>query len=402
MKSRPWDRGKWPCASASVASSTGAPRNYHPIDTRCHFLPPHAGLLEAMAEDLEVANALATPIPLLARDGNTYTLTPDLLAFSGQGPALAAPPHAFIVNTLNAHPVLGTVGLLHSHRAVFPLTFGSPDDTDDWSLCDWCDQCHRKGGLSVWVDAFEPAGGILGCEALVAALLGKVDAVEVAPGPRTQPLLPWVYRLWDAGFLLPLVGASGKDSNRVALGSTRTYVHIDGDVLPNGWVEAIRSGHTFATSGPLLDFQVNDCRPGATVADDGAVHVVARAASVTPFERLELVCRGETIATAEPEMNRDTGTWSAAIDQDFTPAESCWIAARCIGKAGGFAHTSPVRIHIQGLSLSQRPDAAAALVNLVRQTREWAETHGRYTNVKRRDQLFARCDEAMEVLERSV
>ena len=58
-------------------------------------------------EDLDVANALATTLLLLARDGNTYTLTPDLLAFSGQESALAAPPHAFIVNTMNSHPVLG-------------------------------------------------------------------------------------------------------------------------------------------------------------------------------------------------------------------------------------------------------------------------------------------------------
>src|SRR5207237_291298 len=81
---------------------------------------------------------------------------------------------------------------------------------DDWSVCDWCDQCHRKGGLVVWVDAFEPAGGLVGGEALVAAVLGKIDAVEVSPEPRKTPLLPWVYRLWDAGFRVPLVGASGK------------------------------------------------------------------------------------------------------------------------------------------------------------------------------------------------
>ena len=141
------------------------------------------------------------------------------------------------MNTLNTHPVLGTVALLHSHRPVLPLAFGG-EETDDWSICDWCDQCHRKGGLTVWVDAFEPAGGLVGGEALVAAILGKIDAIEVTGRPRKSPLLPWVYRLWDAGFLIPLVGASGKDSNRIALGQMRTLA--DCRELP--WIEAVRVG----------------------------------------------------------------------------------------------------------------------------------------------------------------
>jgi len=66
-------------------------------------------------------------------------------------------------------------------------------------------------------------------------LLGKIDAIEVTGDPRKVPLLPWVYRLWDAGFLVPLVGASGKDSNRGVLGSTRTYADVSwraGAVIP--------------------------------------------------------------------------------------------------------------------------------------------------------------------------
>ena len=54
------------------------------VDTRCHFLTPHAALLEAQAEGLDVVNLLATPFPVLALDANTYTTTPNLLAFSGQ------------------------------------------------------------------------------------------------------------------------------------------------------------------------------------------------------------------------------------------------------------------------------------------------------------------------------
>ena len=41
--------------------------------------------------------------------------------------------------------------------------------------------------------------------------------------------MPWVYRLWDAGVLVPLVGGSGKDSNRMAIGAMRTYARVTGE-----------------------------------------------------------------------------------------------------------------------------------------------------------------------------
>jgi hypothetical protein len=45
------------------------------------------------------------------------------------------------------------------------------------------------------------------------------------------------------------------------------------------------------------------------------------------------------------------------------------------------------------------PEAAAALAKLVEQTREWAERAGRYAHPKRREQLLARCAEAVAKLE---
>jgi hypothetical protein len=376
-----------------VFNSRGA--DYHPGDTRCHFIAPHAGLLEAMAEDLDVVNALATPFSMLALDGNTYTTVPDLLAFSGQQPALTAEPnHSFAVNTLNAHPVLGKVGLLHSHRAVFPLAFGGPEGTDDWSICDWCDQCHRKGGLTVWVDAFEPAGELIGGEALIAAILGKIDAIEIDPGPRTRPLLPWLYRLWNVGMMVPLVGGSGKDSNRTPLGAVRTYAHVPGEFSPQAWIEAIRGGRTFVASAPLVEFQVDGHHPGEIVDASGEVMIAAKAESLGPFERLEIIANGEVIASAPPRFIQDPGNWSAELQHGCTQARSCWVAARCIGKAG-FAHTSPIVVRVHNQPSPPQTEAATALRKLVEQTREWGECHACYNNAKRREQLLGRCDEAL-------
>ena len=125
-------------------------------DIRAHFLDPHSALLEAAAEDLAVVNLLACETRMAANDGTTYMVCPNLHAFSGQRVCLEREGHVVAVNTLNHHPVLGTLGLLFCHRPVFPLSFGGSGHTDDWSLADWCGQCHRKNGLIFWANAFDP------------------------------------------------------------------------------------------------------------------------------------------------------------------------------------------------------------------------------------------------------
>src|SRR5439155_24806982 len=128
------------------------------------------------------------------------------------------------VNTLNEHPVLGTVALLNSHRPVFPLRFGAPDALDDWSVADWCDQCHRKAGLVVWPDLprltpEHPQG-----EALAALFLGKIDDYELGPiGEPYGDALVNYHRLLECGLRPVLVGGSGKGTNAAVLGSMRTY-----------------------------------------------------------------------------------------------------------------------------------------------------------------------------------
>jgi hypothetical protein len=273
---------------------------------------------------------------------------------------------------LNAHPALGTVALLNSHRPVFPLTFGG-EDPDDWGICDWCDQCHRKGGLVVWVEAFQRHAGLVGGEALVAALLGKIDAIEVTGGTRSA-VLPWVYRLWTAGYPIPLVGASGKDSNRVPLGAVRTYAKPDAPGY-RGWAEAVRAGRSFVTAGPLLTFAV----------EGGRARVSAR--SLARFDTLELLSDGEV--TAKAEVGRDEPAFVAELD---APVAAGWLAARCLPTgSAAFAHTSPVRL---GPS-ARTGEAAAALRPLVEATREWAEVAGRYANPRRKQALLDRCADAL-------
>ncbi len=356
------------------------------VDSRAHFLSPHAAALDGATEGLDVVNVLARASSVLARDGNTYPVFRNLAEFSGQQPALTAHGCEVVVNTLNTHPSLGSLGLLNSHRVVHPLAFGGADGPDDWSLCDWADQCHRKNGLVVWVDAFRPEAGLMGGEALVALILGKIDAVEFDSGPRTQPFLPWLYRLWNAGFPVPLVGGSGKESNRTALGAMRTYARPSPD--KPGWIEAVRAGRTFITNGPLLNLSVDGDAATATVE------------SAVPFEKLELIGNGRVLGIAAVEVG---DRFTAKLETPL-PGGLAWIAARCVGGTpsrlypGGpvFAHTSPWVLST--IAPADRPAALRALNECVASTLAWIETEGNFGSPKSKEHLLDHCERAMAIL----
>src|SRR5262249_3842469 len=76
-------------------------QRWYSSDTRAHFLTPHAALLEGAAEDLAIVQLLATESKLRGPYGKDYVAVPNLVAFSGQHPALESPGHLVVVNTLN-------------------------------------------------------------------------------------------------------------------------------------------------------------------------------------------------------------------------------------------------------------------------------------------------------------
>ena len=344
-------------------------KGWYSGDLRCHYLSPHAALLEGAAEDLAVTNLLALERPASATDPAAFS---NLLAFSGTRPCLEIPGHLVAVNTLNAHPVLGTVSLLDSHRPVFPLRFGAPDKLDDWSVADWCDQCHRKRGLVVWPDLPRMTKDAPQGEALAALMLGKIDAFEISrfDSPEPAALQDW-YRLLDCGVRLPLAGSSGKESNAVALGAVRTYAHLaEGQPFAFApWIDAVKAGRTFVTNGPLL-FLTADCvEPGSTLrlpTEGKRLNIRVLAESATPFDQVDVLLNGKPIAT-----------WSGSGETSLDVNESGWLAARCWGQtrlADGqhvYAHTSPIYVQVEGRPLVPGRQTVEPLVAILERTREW-------------------------------
>ncbi len=361
-------------------------------DTRCLYLPPHAALLEGAAEDLAVVNLLAVERP---PSPGTPAWVSNLLAFSGTQPCLDTAGHLVAVNTLNAHPFLGTMSLLDSHRPVFPLRFGEPDGLDNWSVADWCDQCHRKRGLVVWPHLRRLRPETPQGEALAAVLLGKVDAFEISyfDDPEPEVLGDW-YRLLDCGLRVPLAGGSGKDRNSVALGAVRTYAHL-AEGQPFGytaWIDAVKAGRTFITNGPLLTIIADGCGPGTTLRlppEGRRIPVRIEVKSTAPFDRVELLLNGGVVATKEASGNRQY----ALLEVELEPKETAWLAARCWGRdrlPDGqyvYAHSSPIYFKAEGSPLAPSAETAAQLLTILDRTMEWVTKEARCETEQQRVHL---------------
>jgi len=342
--------------------------------------------------------------------GESVKAIPNLLAFSGQEFALSVSGHGVAVNTLNRHPVLGTLALLNCHRVVYPLSFGGADGGDDWTLADWCDQCHRKAGVVVWADTAHPhpEGGY--GEVLADLVLGKIDAFELDhyDGSPFDSVPDWT-RLLNSGIKVPLVGASGKDSNGRALGVMRTYAHLQpGEPLTyKNWIEAVRAGRTFATNGPLVSLTVNGAEPsGATlqVSSEEFVSIHAEARSWLPFDHLVVTFNGSSLEFIGPS---EGPPYCATVDISRPLGQSGWLTASCVGDTQIadrpaaqrlFACTSPLYLDCADRPLLPRDDAVRSLVADLDSGLRWVHEHARCDLKKGRQRLANIFLDAKQVL----
>jgi hypothetical protein len=362
-------------------------------DCRVHHMAPHSTLVEAAAEDLDLVNLLVEARRFLSQDGNTFQSLTNMLAFSGQVPALEQNGRAVAVNTLNSHPVLGQLALLHAHRPIYPLSFGPPDEPDDWSLADWCQQCHRKNGFVVWANPLKSEGALVGGEGLTMAILGKLDALEFDGQARKVSLIPLWYRLLNCGFRIPLVGSSAKDSNRGVLGWPRTFAKVqqrkENDFA--NWFDGFRNSASFVTNGPMLRLDLGDY---------ASVEVVAE--SVFPFDKVELVLNGKVLTSATASQQGEL--WQANLAQAIPANSTGWLATRIIASGTSpvapsqqlFAHTNPV--WLKEAAEPAPEESVKFLADAVKLTRNWFEEHGHFTKPVRKQQHMDRCDEALAIL----
>lgn len=342
-------------------------RGWVTADTHVHFLSPHSARLEGAGEGVNVVNLLASQWgELMTNAGDFDGTTFGAKEAGGDGEYLVR------VGTENRQMVLGHISLLgYEGGIIAPMTTAGPPeaalgDPAGALLTDWARQCKRQGGLVVLPHFPNPRA-----EHAAAIVHGEIDALEMTSwgnlygGISPYAISDW-YRYLNCGYFVPAVAGTDKMSADTAVGAIRTYARVpDGRPFDYAaWMDAVRSGHTFVTYGPLLEFAVEGKPAGSRIAmgaSGGTVAVTWNAASVTvPMSRIDFVVNGEIRESKQIAQWQDAGQWSVRINR------SSWIALLVRGHYADkpeiiAAHSSPVIIAVEGKPFFSIMDAITIL-----------------------------------------
>jgi hypothetical protein len=215
--------------------------------------------------------------------------------------------------------------------------------------------------------------------------------------------------LLDVGCRPSLVGASGKDSNRVPVGRLRTYARLEAQeaspVPPlfclSDWADAVRRGRTFITSSPLVFLDVAGHGPGSVIHAEPGQHLAVRASALSagPLERLEIIQGGAVLAstTQIPPPERMRNREPATVVTEFVVDSSTWIATRCAGGSAA-AHTSGVFVQVAGKPIRPSAESLEPLLLAIDQTANWVEQKANCETDRQRAHLLGVLRSAREEL----
>ncbi len=209
------------------------------------------------------------------------------------------------------------------------------------------DAAHESGGLYGYAHLATPMFDVHR-DMTMTLLRGKADFAEIMQ--FRQIGTEHYYDFLDLGF--SLTAAAGSDvPYSSSLGDVRTYVYIDEkEWTADDWFESFKKGHTFVSTGPMLEFTVNGELPGSYIELEKQedLTVEAKVAGLKDHSRpvkLELIKFGQTIHEMIPESDDQT---ELTFEKEVPSGDGCWIALRAEGEDGSLAHTTPVYISVDG------------------------------------------------------
>ena len=276
-------------------------------------------------------------------------------------------------------------------------------------------KAKRQGATVGYVHAFggegDPLEGNLGGAKglMVDAALGTTDAVEWS-GAGTSGFFP-LYALWNNGLRVTAVGGedSVSDMHRYKLvGSVRTYVRTgDRGLEMDAWLEEVRAGRAFVSTGPLVELTIDGMMPGETVtlpSSGGSVEVRVHVRSITPLETVSLVSNGEEVADVPLNPDRTSVDHQATLQV----SRSGWYHLRATGSRDerfpldasfSQAFTNPVWITVGDQPIRSRA-AAEYSIEWIDTLQEMAEAWPGWRSQQERSHVFAQFDEARQVYRR--
>ena len=386
-------------------------RGWYSGDTHVHDLHQGFGLsheaffLQLQAEDLHVTNAL------IHMDGTR--LMGRWADLTGAPHALSTPTHILQYGQ-EFRGGLGHIGMIGVREFVLPFVGGQGGTAYAQPALDarYLEGARIQGGLAGFMHPYQavPQAPATAASTLIAldVALGLGDFYDIgALWSDELASAAFYYRLLNAGFRLPATGGTDNFSDvwrDPPAGSDRTFARVEGRLTVQSWLDAVRRGRTFMSTGPLLFLDVAGREPGDEIAlaagAPASLRVKADALSITPMDSLQIIVNGEVARTV---VARDPAR--VAFDEQVAIPAGGWIAARVLGPHSrfigddyAFAHTSPVYVVRGGQRYVNRDDARflAETMDAI-----WARVErGRWSTDADRDRFKAAVDRARAVYAR--
>ncbi len=286
------------------------------------------------------------------------------------------PPLIRFSQEVRAH-ALGHIGVVGADALFDPWFFGPSYPVfaqADVINADVLQFTRAHGGLNSYVHPVvsrtpfpatgEPEGIVR--ELVPDAVMGDLDTIELAclwsEELGTSDL--W-YRLLNIG--LRIMPSAGSDTMQnihrmMAIGSTRIYARPDGPLTIPNFLDAVRQGRSFVTTGPMIEFDAGGEGPGGVITGDaGTVDWSLELHTPTAVEQVEILVNGQVVWSGKGPSKPGSQHYEGQIE---APGGG-WIAARAHGgpstwpiqDAYPFAHSAPVWFGSAG---SVEPAAAQA------------------------------------------
>jgi hypothetical protein len=218
------------------------------------------------------------------------------------------------------------------------------------------DLARAQGGVVGYVHIADfpidpPNEKLLSYELPATVAHGKVDYLEVMGFSDHHVTAGIWYRLLNLGFRLPAGAGTDAMANYASLrgpvGLVRVFLETGGDRTPKALADALKSGRTFVSNGPLLGLEVDGMGPGDTLTG-AATQRPVRVSMRAPFavDRLELVQNGRVVKEFALTGERTAFDWRG----DVKLAPAGWVVLRAYNEKAHpwvldlypYATTSPV------------------------------------------------------------
>jgi len=284
---------------------------------------------------------------------------------------------------------LGHVGLIGTDELFWPWVWGPGYElyaSDDRVNAEALRFATEHGGLGGYVhpvavkDPFDPEHYDQVPIGFVAdAVLGEVDLIELA--------CLWTDEigtgaLWHSVLNLgiPLAASAGSDVmldyyRTMPVGSTRVYVKPTGELTSASYLQALKEGRSFNSSGPMIEFEAGGREPGQAIDTPGeTVDWTLTVHSALPYDTVEIFVNGQVVDTQPGHDAAGSKEFSGSV---AVPTGG-WITARVLGDNTGwpvqntylYAESSPIWLGQIG---STDPDASRQAAGILLKVLDTAE-----------------------------